>query len=100
MYFFHIKKYVLFLPTNLNPEGFIWTKTTSPLKNHVSDISLITNYKEKIKKLAEELYPSTSDVSSDRILDVQLMLLKGIPSEDQDLKQISDIITKAYSSNT
>lgn len=85
------KQHVLYLPTTLNPEGFIWTKTESPIKKSI-DEPKTTCYKGNFRLLSKALFPATSILDSESIFNVQKMLLNGIPKEDPDLIKIATII--------
>lgn len=85
---------VFFLPSNSNPEGFIWERTTSPIK---CDVSESIDYKEKFKALTQKLLPTSTEVSSSNILQIQQILLNGIPKEDKDLIYICDQIKSKVS---
>jgi predicted ATPase len=95
------KNHVFYLPTELNPEGFIWTKSDSPIKNTLIEESDVDNekvdFKLKFRKLSMQLYPDTTDLTSSEIFTIQRLLLNGIPKEDPDLKNISISITSAFS---
>jgi predicted ATPase len=88
------KKHVLYLPTDLNPEGFIWSKTKSPIKDFINEPN-VTCYKQKFKMLSEHLFPNTTTVDSNSIFKVQQMLLNCIPEDDLDLMEINNIIQEA-----
>ena len=89
------RKHILFLPTNLNPEGFIWTKTTSPIKDMLTD-DQGKDYKLKFEKLSHLLFPASFTISSENIFNTQLILLKGIEYNDPDLEEIRINIIKVF----
>lgn len=88
----YFKNNILFLPSNQNPEGFIWNKSNSPLKESISNN--ISCPKERFRLLTKEMLPQSTEISSKDILIFQLMLLKSIPKDDPDLKSIKESIER------
>lgn len=84
-----LQKFVLFLPTDGNPESIIWEKATDPEKAKI-DSSL--SYKKKFSTLTKLKIGSCQ---SNEILTIQRMQLKTIPKADPDLLEIKrTVLTK------
>ncbi|ARD29556.1 hypothetical protein OTEC02_12655 [Acinetobacter lactucae] len=92
----YFKNNIHFLPSNQIPEGFIWEKSSSPMKSLISN-SETGSYKERFEQLSKELLPESSAINSDKIFTTQLMLLKYISKQDPDLESIKQNISHLLS---
>lgn len=81
-----LKEYVLFLPTNGNPESIIWDNMIETTKDSIDPLLA---YKDRFEVLTKQKIGSCT---SAEILTVQRMQLKTISKDNQYLVEIKDTI--------